>query len=112
MSPLRFASSLIGFTLWIVLVPFSALWAAEPDFLTLGEIKELLLKRNVELKISQKEILMTEAQLQSHRADFFPTLSSEARYSRQGEAQRIQIDRGAFSTLPDLVRRRRDSIRL
>lgn len=76
----------------------SAQDAARP--MTLDEAKQLALERNLGLKSAQAEVLSARALTQSQFTDFFPKLSAEARYSRVGDAQRIQIPAGAFNPSP------------
>jgi outer membrane protein len=68
--------------------------------MTLDEAKRLALERNLGLKSAQAEALGARALTQSQFTDFFPKLSAEARYSRVGDAQRIQIPAGQFSASP------------
>jgi len=68
--------------------------------MTLDELKRLALERNLGLKSSQAEVLGARMVTKSRYTEFFPKLSAEARYSRAGELQRIQIPAGQFSASP------------
>ncbi|MBI3810612.1 MAG: TolC family protein [Nitrospirae bacterium] len=68
--------------------------------MTLDEANRLALERNLGLKSARAEVLSARALTQSQFTDFFPKLSAEARYSRAGDLQRIQIPAGAFNASP------------
>jgi outer membrane protein len=68
--------------------------------MTLEELKRMALERNLGLRSAQAEVLGARALTRSQFTDFWPKLSAEARYSRAGELQRIQIPSGQFSSSP------------
>lgn len=68
--------------------------------MTLEELERLALERNLGLKSAQAEVLGARALTRSQFTDFWPKLSAEARYSRAGELQRIQIPAGQFGSSP------------
>lgn len=90
--------AILIFSLSFIPVSVSAQDTAQT--MTLDEAKRLALERNLGLKSAQAEVLNARALTQSQFTDFFPKLSAEARYSRVGDAQRIQIPAGAFSASP------------
>jgi outer membrane protein len=81
-------------------LPFSA-GAEEPvQTLSLDDAKRLALERNLGLSVVRKEERMAEAEVKRRYADFFPKLSAEADYSRQGESPQLRIAPGTFSPAP------------
>lgn len=90
-----------GFILLIVsFLLLSGPSAGSAQTMTLEELKRLALERNLGLKSAQGDVLSARALTQSQFTDFWPKLSAEARYSRSGELQRIQIPAGQFSSSP------------
>ncbi|MBI3611468.1 MAG: TolC family protein [Nitrospirae bacterium] len=98
----------------LVLIIFSFLFLSGPALraqpsaqdtarpISLDDAKRMALERNLGLKSARAEVLSARASTESRRADFFPKLSAEARYSRAGDLQRIRIPAGSFNASPPL----------
>jgi outer membrane protein len=99
-APLRVKFVLLFFSFLLLSGPSAGSAQETAPVMTLDEAKRLVLERNLGLKSAQAEVLGARVLTQSQYTDFFPKLSAEARYSRAGDLQRIQIPAGKFSASP------------
>ncbi len=89
----------------VLLTAASGGWAQSPAGhdsapLSLIDLKRAALERNLGLRSSETELKGADLDVRARYAEFFPKLSAEARLSRLGEIQRIQIPAGGFAPSP------------
>ena len=101
-TPLRVEFVLLFFSFLILSGPSPGSAQDPAQTMSLDGAKRIALERNLGLKSAQAEVLSARALTRSQFTGFFPKLSAEARYSRAGELQRIQIPAGAFNASPPL----------
>ncbi|HET6370908.1 MAG TPA: TolC family protein, partial [Nitrospiria bacterium] len=82
------------------ILPVSARAETPVRALSLDDAKRLALERNLGLSVTRKEERMAEAEVKRRYADFFPKLSAEADYSRQGDIPQLRIAPGTISPSP------------